>query len=205
MRYTVKELIKASKEGREIWRRVAEIPFNRYFKVSNLGRVKVLDRVVQRSNGKPLPLKGKIVKQHIDVDGYHIVHLQIDSKSIRRSVHRLMLAAFIGEAPADKPLTRHLDGDPSNNKLYNIRYGNNTENQRDRVAHGTASQGEKHPLAILTEKQVLKIQKLGVLPEGKQRVRKGFLQEMADLYGVSKSTIHNIIKKRSWKTVGVSE
>lgn len=59
-------------------------------------------------------------------------------------VHHLVLAAFVGPRPQGL-LTRHLDGDPANNRLANLTYGTKSENAYDSVAHGT------HPQASKTE------------------------------------------------------
>lgn len=52
------------------------------------------------------------------------------------SIHRLVLLAFVGECPVGLEV-RHLDGDPANNHLSNLRYGTPSENVLDRVRHGT--------------------------------------------------------------------
>ena len=52
-------------------------------------------------------------------------------------IHRLVLLAFIGEAPKGKPQVRHLDGDPTNNKLVNLRWSSQTENEDDKRYAGT--------------------------------------------------------------------
>lgn len=51
-------------------------------------------------------------------------------------VHRLVMDAFVGPCP-DGLEVRHLDGDPSNNRLSNLQYGTRPENQLDAVRHGT--------------------------------------------------------------------
>jgi len=51
------------------------------------------------------------------------------------SVHRLVLMAFVGELP-NGLVSRHLDGDPMNNRLSNLRYGTYSENEQDKVRHG---------------------------------------------------------------------
>lgn len=58
------------------------------------------------------------------------------------SVHALVLLAFVGPRP-DGMLTRHLDGDPTNNHLSNLVYGTPSENAMDAVRHGTNCQAVK--------------------------------------------------------------
>jgi hypothetical protein len=55
-----------------------------------------------------------------------------------RFVHRLVLEAFVGPCPEGMEC-RHLDGDPANNRLENLRWGTHRENAADQVRHGTAA------------------------------------------------------------------
>lgn len=86
------------------------------YEVSDMGRVRRIS-------------SGRILSPMTDNKGYLHVHL---SGRMRR-IHRLVLAAFVGESDM---LCRHLDGDPKNNKLSNLRYGTPKENSADRIAHG---------------------------------------------------------------------
>ena len=88
------------------------------YEVSDIGRV--------RSFWKPTEI---FLKQTQDRDGYKLVGL---SRRMYR-VHRLVLLAFVGP---DSRLVRHLDDDPSNNSITNLRYGTSSENNWDTVAHG---------------------------------------------------------------------
>ena len=58
------------------------------------------------------------------------------------SVHTLVSQAFIGPRP-DGLEVRHLDGRPANNVVSNLAYGTHSENQYDRVRHGTHHQTAK--------------------------------------------------------------
>ena len=57
-------------------------------------------------------------------------------------VHRLVLLAYVGPRQ-DKHETRHLDGNKLNNLLRNLVYGTASENQTDRVLHGTSDRGQR--------------------------------------------------------------
>jgi hypothetical protein len=81
--------------------------------------------------------KPHLMKLTTDKDGYQAVQLAVNKRQVWHRAHRLVLLAFVGPPPADKPLTRHIDGDPTNNHVSNLAWGDNSENQRDRVAHGT--------------------------------------------------------------------
>lgn len=72
-----------------------------------------------------------------------MVGLCVDYVREAKTIHGLVLAAFDGPRPDDLE-TRHLDGNPTNNRLSNLIYGTGTENQLDRVRHG------RHENAIKT-------------------------------------------------------
>jgi len=51
-------------------------------------------------------------------------------------VHKLVLLAFVGAAP-DKHECLHINGDPADNRLPNLRWGTRSENILDAVRHNT--------------------------------------------------------------------
>lgn len=111
---------------------------NRY-EVSNLGGVRSVTRVVEQINtwGKLVrrTLRGKMLAQ-IDRGGYKGVTLSANDIPTIRKIHRLVLEAFVGPCP-DGMLTRHLNGNPSDNRLSNLKWGTPVENAGDSIRHGT--------------------------------------------------------------------
>jgi hypothetical protein len=101
-------------------------------------------------------------------------------------VHRLVLRAFVGEPPTGH-ISRHLDGDPTNNALTNLKWGTPAENNADMVRHGRTSRGERSAQAKLTEEQV-----------GAIRQMLGPARVVAEMYGVSQTTVYRIWKRRTW-------
>lgn len=61
-------------------------------------------------------------------------------------VHRLVLLAWEGRPPMDRPHAMHLDGDPANNRLENLRWGNPITNNRcpQRLARERATRRRKY-------------------------------------------------------------
>ncbi len=53
----------------------------------------------------------------------------------RHAVHRLVLMAWCGEPSSSAPICRHLDGDPTNNRLANLAWGTPKQNARDAFQH----------------------------------------------------------------------
>jgi hypothetical protein len=110
------------------WRPVPGFPA---YEVSALGEV--------RRGGRQLSL-------FQDGSGYLAVTLCEGGVRKRFRVHSVVLLAFAGPRPRGA-VSRHLDGDPHNNAAENLTYGTQSENMRDRIAHGTdpnASRSECH-------------------------------------------------------------
>jgi hypothetical protein len=74
--------------------------------------------------------------------GYRAVDLARPREKRKFYVHRLVLLAFVGPCPEGME-TRHLDGNPANNRLENLRYGTSCENAQDRIRHGRAPRGSR--------------------------------------------------------------
>lgn len=106
------------------------------YEVSDHGRVRSLPRVVIRSDGRKMPVKGGALHSFLDVDGYPRVNLRKVGTIVQYPIHRLVLLAFVGECPPGMQVL-HGDGNPANNIISNLRYGSPSENNLDAVRHGT--------------------------------------------------------------------
>ena len=62
-----------------------------------------------------------LLKQKTKGDGYREVCLKVAGVQRMAYVHRLMLEAFVGPAPAGTQVA-HLNGDPSDNRLNNLQW-----------------------------------------------------------------------------------
>lgn len=78
---------------------------------------------------------GKQLKPTLSTGGYLRVSLYNRGKKKIFLVHHLVLLAFVGPRPQGME-TRHLDGDPKNNHISNLRYGTSSTNKLDMVRHG---------------------------------------------------------------------
>ena len=70
----------------EEWKDVSG--YEGFYKVSNLGNIKSVDRKIERSTSV-MELKGKAMSQYIGNTGYPMVSLCINGESKRYSVHRI--------------------------------------------------------------------------------------------------------------------
>lgn len=102
------------------------------YEVSDLGRVRSLDRIISSGHRR----RGLILKPIRHERGYPMVNLWRSNSQRMQLVHRLVLAAFIGPAPKGFE-SLHADGDATNAALSNLSWGTHSENEYDQVDHGT--------------------------------------------------------------------
>lgn len=127
----------------EIWKPV--VGYEGRYEVSNIGRVRSVERVVQGGRTptafRKVPEKMRALT--VNVDGHVRVTLHKDAKRKIHFVHALMLAAFVGPRPDPESEIRHLNGDPSDNRIENLAYGTHAENVADMMRHGTHRNSRK--------------------------------------------------------------
>lgn len=112
---------------KEVWKDIEG--YEGIYQISNLGAVKSLARVDAKGNNRV----EKILKGIPTSDGYLRVHLCINTKRIKKPIHRLVAETFIPN-PDNKPQVNHIDEDKTNNTLDNLEWVTAKEN----VNHGTA-------------------------------------------------------------------
>ena len=120
----------------EEWRDISG--FEGRYVVSNLGRVKSLRRPRAGKHGSISIVREKIKVQSDDQDGYKLVSLYSTSCPNGGKVlpvHRLVAEAFIPN-PECKEQVNHIDGDKSNNCVYNLEWCTNLENIRHSIDIG---------------------------------------------------------------------
>jgi hypothetical protein len=109
------------KDG-EVWKDIEN--FEGIYQISNFGRVKSLDRVIDTRNGKST-IKGVIVNPC--GKPYLFVYLSKNNKSKYHAIHRLVAQAFIPNLE-NKPQVNHIDGDKTNNVVSNLEWVTQSEN-----------------------------------------------------------------------------
>lgn len=128
-------------------------------------------------------------------NGYWFVTFYTDAGKEKHSVHRLVLEAFVGPCPEGMECRHYPDPDTSNNRLDNLMWISHVANIADKMIHGTRQTGERHGMAVLTNKKVARIRRLR-----KQDPEKYNFRVLATMFGVSKSSIFRAIKEHTWKT-----
>ena len=128
------------------------------YEVSDLGNV----RSIPRLSGGPYGLRrmsGRVLVGRAQRSGHLAVSLSSEGRVKEHRAHCLVLLAFVGPRPQGF-CTRHLDGNPSNNRLENLRYGTVSQNQKDAYVHGTRPVGENSHLAKLSDADCVRLQAL---------------------------------------------
>lgn len=157
------------------------IGYEGLYEVSDMGRVRSLDRVSTNGSqraGRALTPTGA---EHLHVT------LSLGGKKVQPLVHRLVLESFVGPCPAGK-IGLHWDDNPKNNKLSNLRWGTYASNMSDSYRNGI-----RPPAGALDEPSVSDI---------RARASRGETQtSIAQDHGVHQSTISLIAGRRTWKHV----
>jgi len=160
----------------EVWADLAG--YDGWYQVSDHGRIrKVIGTTVKMLTP---------TKNHF---GYLHISLPIASKRKRKSIHSLVLEAFHSSRP-EGAITRHLDGNASNNRRHNLAWGTHQENADDRIRHGRSGRGEKHPNSKLTNAQAMDIRARHLAGDRPKA--------MAKAYGVALGTIEKLVYGESW-------
>jgi hypothetical protein len=122
-------------------------------------------------------------------DGYGYGLMRFHGKVIRS--HRVAYLVHRGPIPAGLVVRHDCDNPPCVNPSH-LRLGTRVDNNRDRDKRGrhVPQIGEEHPLAILTEADVLTI-----------RASRLDRRKLADLFGVSLWTVDDVRTRRSWKHI----
>lgn len=156
-----------------------------FYEVSDLGRIKTLTRRC---------FDGRVRKEHVRAPAAKrnkpakITFICGDRIELHQ-VHRVVLAAFVGPAPAGL-WGLHRDDDKRNNRLNNLYYGTPQQNADDRVANGNSPQGMKHGRHKLTDADVHMIRSS---PE----TGRALALELNVSYGL----IGHVRTRRNWKHI----
>lgn len=181
----------------EIWKRIRK--FNNQYEVSNKGRIRSVEAVIIRSNGRKYTRKSKVLKPDINHSGYAIGAVCVDKKLISYKVHRLVAEAFISN-PDNKPTVNHINGIKHDNRVENLEWATRKEqaiHARD-TGLTTIIKGEDIGNSVATEEQVREIREFVYMMRQKGIIRYG-RKVLCDRMGLTESCVKDIINGRTWK------
>lgn len=119
----------------ERWKSV--VGYEGFYEVSDCGRVRSVDRIIEARDGRRIPCVSRILSPGNGGPGspYLRVSLTRNSKSKTLLVHRLVLESFVG--PSERGWEGcHGNGVPTDNRLVNLRWDSSAANSADTMQHG---------------------------------------------------------------------
>lgn len=155
------------------------------YEVNNFGHIKTNNRIDRRMlSQQSTPLGHKYVM----ITNKHKVRK-------KKYAHTAVLESFSGMSRPNGMECRHLDGNPENNNLFNLKWGTHSENMQDSIFHGTfnfvGKPGEKHANSILSNEDVRQIREYFKDIKMTNRM-------IGDKYGVDLTTISKIRNGKNW-------
>lgn len=131
---------------KEIWKDIPQ--FEGIYQISNLGKVRSLDRVLTEITGITRKRKGSTISPGNNGAGYLFVNLWKNNKQHRFYVHRLVGKLYCNSYTNDCVIN-HLDGIKRNNAWYNLECTTASNNMKHSYANNLHKSGENHPNARL--------------------------------------------------------
>ena len=178
----------------EIWKDIKWYEW--LYQASNLWRVKSLKVRWWNNDG--------IMSQQLYKNSghYQYFRLRLSYKWLRKTywVHRLIAAAFLWfdlSTPMKEAVIMHLDNNPSNNKIENLKIWTQSDNTRQCIKEWRWKQfnrfWEAHPRTKFSTEDILFIRT--EISKWVKRV------DLASKYWVSKTTIYDIEHRKVWKHI----
>lgn len=175
---------------KEKWRSITG--YESLYMISNFGNVYSLRRK-------------RAMKKYIDKAGYCRTGLTKEYKTKQIFIHRLVSEMFISN-PKNKPHINHKDFNRSNNYSNNLEWVTRKENMAYSKLNGRfamseqrktdqkiINSGENNPRTKILNKNIPEIIEL--------KKRGLYDREIADMYGVGRRVINNIINNKTFQTI----
>lgn len=187
----------------EIWKDIKG--YEGLYQISNLGRLRSLDRYVRHKKIKSLRLlKGKIMSPTIsNSTGYLVSTLYNKGKGKQVTIHRLVAETFIPN-PENKPEVNHINGIRDDDRVENFEWVNRSENQLH--AYKILKRGYKLPNKEQRKKYLDEVSKEIIQYEMqifiKEKARYKSIREAERKTGIVRTSISKCCRKKQEKAGG---
>ena len=131
----------------EIWKNIKG--YEGLYQVSDQGRVKSLERIIIKKDGRKFTVKERVLRPGATKDGYLIVALHAGDKQKTLTVHRLVCQAF-HKNPENKPCVNHIDENKTNNAANNLEWCTYEENNNHGTHNERMAKTQSKPVAQYT-------------------------------------------------------
>ena len=167
--------------------------FENLYEVDGEGYVISLPRLVPTPTTMYITKERK-TKGHKNKKGYLVFDFRRHGGSTV-PVHRLVAQAFIPN-PENKPQVNHINGDKTDNRVENLEWCTNGENQKHAFVNNLQRGNFNHPHSKLCYDDVVYIK------NNYQKGKIGFgMRTLAKKFNVSVSTIKQIINGESYRNI----
>lgn len=131
------------KEESEIWKDIEG--FEGLYQVSNMGRVRSLDR----KDAQGRRLKGRVLADRHNNRGYHLVCLCRDGDIKYRLIHRLVASTFLDNHD-NLPQVNHKDENKENNAVSNLEWCTALYNDMYGTRNTRVAKALERPIYVVT-------------------------------------------------------
>lgn len=182
---------------KEIWKSVDG--YEGLYEVSNLGKVRSLDRVIADMSEKwdkerTRFFKGKVLSARAHTNGY--LRYQLFDRNRNGTdfyAHRLVAKSFIDNHD-NRPEINHIDGNKKNNIKENLEW----ISRKGNINHAFKT-GLNHGTPKTTREVKLRIEDISIIK--KRYSDCGNMSQVAREYRVSMQTIMRVVKGLTWKNI----
>ena len=176
MKLGIHKTFKGKRLYTEVWKDI--VGYEGLYQVSNMGRVRSLERIVKHSiKGKLSRRKGEMMKLYLaKKSGYKQVRLSKEGKAKTLNIHRLVAEAFLPN-PENKREVDHINTVATDNRVCNLRWTTRTENNNNELTCKHRSLAMKG--RILSEEQVMRMRKNSPFKTKVMCIETGIIYESA--------------------------
>lgn len=174
----------------EVWKPVQG--YEGLYEISNLGRLKSPQKVVNGKEGRLHTLKERMLNPRVNQTGYYHTALYKNGKPKWYTVHRMVALSWI-DNPENKPHINHKDSNRLNNRVDNLEWCTHGENMKHGFLYGNKTQkGEKNNAAKITREIAEAVRAL--YAEGNLTQ-----WQVGERFGLARCHVKDITTHKIWK------